>query len=113
MGAEPHRLSDDTRRVVSAAEQLLSRERPVPLGNIAVLTEQGRRNVVLRCQNLSGGDPASVVLKHVVAEHYDPDDPTSWDVARFFSDWAGLEFLSSRSETPAGAPNVFLLASSP
>src|SRR5688572_29362579 len=82
--------------IVAAAEQVLTRAlgEPVRLGDVTPLTEQGRRNVVLRCRNLSGGTPSSVIVKYAVTDDYDPNNTTSWDVTRFFCDWAGAAFLS-------------------
>jgi hypothetical protein len=56
--------------IVATAEQVLSRtwDRPVRLVDATPLTEKGRRNVVLRCRNLSGGAPSSVIIKHVVTD---------------------------------------------
>jgi hypothetical protein len=95
--------------IVAAAEQVLSRtwDRPVRLVDATPLTETGRRNVVLRCRNLSGGAPASVVIKHVVADNYDPENTTSWDVRRFFSDWAGAAFLSTLPNVPSSGPRFY------
>ncbi len=60
--------------ILAAAERLLSNElgRQVRLGEVASLTDKGRRNVVLRCRNLSGGAPSSFIVKQVIAENYDP-----------------------------------------
>src|SRR2546422_8786623 len=62
--------------ILTAAEQTLSKTlgRPVRLGETTPLTEKGRRNVVLRCRDLSGGSPASFIIKQVATEHYDPRD---------------------------------------
>ena len=45
--------------ILAAAERLLSKElgREVRLGEAARLSEDGRRNVLLRCRDLSGGFP--------------------------------------------------------
>jgi hypothetical protein len=95
--------------IVATAEQVLSRtwDRPVRLVDATPLTEKGRRNVVLRCRNLSGGAPSSVIIKHVVAENYDPENTTSWDVRRFFSDWAGAAFLSTLPSVPSSSPRFY------
>ena len=95
--------------IVAAAEQVLARawDRPVRLGDVTPLTEKGRRNVVLRCRNLSGGAPSSVIIKHVVTDNYDPENTTSWDVRRFFSDWAGAAFLSALPSLPCSGPRFY------
>jgi hypothetical protein len=95
--------------LVAAAERVLSRtwDRPVRLVDATPLTEKGRRNVVLRCRNLSEGAPASVVIKHVVTESYDPENATSWDVRRFFSDWSGAAFLSTLPGVPSSSPRFY------
>jgi Phosphotransferase enzyme family len=88
--------------ILAAAERLLSKEfgREVRLGDAARLSEDGRRNLLLRSRDLSGGFPASFIIKKVVVDAYDPDDTASWDVRRFFSDWVGAQFLSAISDSP-------------
>ncbi|PYN25949.1 MAG: hypothetical protein DMD99_06945 [Candidatus Rokuibacteriota bacterium] len=95
--------------ILTAAEQTLSKTlgRPVRLGETTPLTEKGRRNVVLRCRDLSGGSPASFIIKQVATEHYDPRDTASWDVRRFFSDWVGAEFLSTIPTVPRSSPRFY------
>ena len=86
----PHEIDNQSNfaPILAAAEQVLSNTlgSQVRLGEVAPLTEKGRRNVVLRCRNLSGGSPSSFIVKQVAAENYDPQDTASWDVRRFFSD---------------------------
>ena len=91
--------------IVAAAEQVLARtwDRPVRLADVTPLTKEGRRNVVLRCRNISGGAPPSVIIKHVVTDNYDPENTTSWDVRRFFRDWAGAAFLSTLPSIPSSS----------
>ena len=89
--------------IVSAAERVLSstRARDVRLADVTCLSDDDRRNLLLRCRDVDGGD--SFIIKKVVAEQYNPDDATSWDTTRFFSDWAGAEFLSAVLATPRTA----------
>ena len=95
--------------IVAAAEQVLARtwDRPVRLADVTPLTKEGRRNVVLRCRNISGGAPPSVIIKHVVTDNYDPENTTSWDVRRFFRDWAGAAFLSTLPSIPSSSPRFY------
>ncbi|PYN84039.1 MAG: hypothetical protein DMD87_29240 [Candidatus Rokuibacteriota bacterium] len=95
--------------ILAAAERLLSNVlgRQVRLGEVASLTERGRRNVVLRCRNLSSGAPSSFIVKQVAVENYDPRDTTSWDVRRFLSDWVGAQFLSTIPSIPRCSPRFF------
>ena len=88
--------------LLAAAERLLSREfgRDVRLGEVEPLSEPGRRNVLLRTRDLSGGRPATFIIKKVVADTYNPDDAASWDIRRFFSDWVGAQFLSVMGDGP-------------
>ena len=87
----------DVATLLPSAERALSAAlgRVVRLGEAVTLTEPGRRNVVLRCRDLAGGEPASIVIKQVVTEKYDPHDTSSWDVRRFLTDWIGAEFLTA------------------
>jgi Phosphotransferase enzyme family len=66
----------------------------VRLGDVVCLSEDDRRNLLLRSRDLSGGSPASFIIKQVVVHTYDPEDAESWDTRRFFSDWVGAQFLS-------------------
>jgi hypothetical protein len=88
--------------LLAAAERLLSREfgREVRLGDAARLSEHGRRNLLVRSRDLCGGFPASFIIKKVVVDTYNPDDATSWDIRRFFSDWVGAQFLSVMPDGP-------------
>src|SRR5436309_15975865 len=95
--------------ILAAAERLLSNVlgSQVRLGEVASLTEKGRRNVVLRCRNLSSGAPSSFIIKQVAVETYDPRDATSWDVMRFLSDWLGEEVLSRILKVPRCSPPFY------
>ena len=90
-------MSVETASIVAAAERVLSRTfgPNVALGNVDRLSDDDRRNLLLRCRNLSGEPPASVIIKKVVADAYDPANTSSWDTQRFTSDRAGAEFLSA------------------
>lgn len=92
----------DLAPVVAAAERALSRQRSrnVRLGDVERLSEDDRRNLLLRCRDLDGGPRATVIIKKVVADAYNPDDICSWDTTRFFSDWTGAEFLSAVLPVP-------------
>ena len=87
---------------VHAAERVLSKTlgREVRLGDVVCLSDDDRRNQLLRSRDLSGGSPASFIIKKVVAESYDPSDSASWDTRRFLSDSAGAEFLSAVLSAP-------------
>src|SRR4029450_653154 len=79
----------------------------VRLGDVVQLTEEGRRNTVLRCRNLSGGFPSSFIIKKVVMENYNPDDAGSSDIRRFFSDWVGAQFQSAIPSNPPYCPRFY------
>jgi len=108
---EPETAQDISRfqPVIEAAERVLtaSVQTPVELGETEVLSDQDRRNALLRCRNLSGSSPSHFIIKQVVAEKYNPDDTDSWDVKRFFKDWAGVRFLSELEIAPAFSPRYY------
>src|SRR5918993_1400259 len=83
-------------QTVAAAERVLARTyaRDVRLGDVARISDEDRRNLLLRCRDLSDGS-ASFIIKKVVADTYDPEDATSFDTKRFYSDWAGAQFLTN------------------
>ena len=93
------------REVVAAAERVLARSlaRDVKLGGIVCLSDDDRRNLLLRCRDISSDAPAGFIIKKVVADDYDPEDAASWDTARFFNDWSGAEFLSEALPVPRSA----------
>ncbi|WAS96422.1 phosphotransferase [Nannocystis punicea] len=84
---------------LAAVETLLSAglEAPVRVTAAERVSEEGRRNLILRCAVAGALDdgPTSVIVKQVVMHGYDPDAVDSWDVRRFFGDWAGAEFLGA------------------
>jgi hypothetical protein len=88
--------------VLAAAGGVLSNTfgRDVCLGDSSRISDDGRRNLLLRARDLSGGSPGSFIIKKVVAEAYNPEDAASWDTRRFSSDWVGAEFLSSILPAP-------------
>jgi hypothetical protein len=85
--------------VVSAASRVLSTafNRHIELGDATCLTDEERRNVILRCRNLSGGAPDTCIIKQTASERFNPDDGGSADVVRLFNDWAGYEFVTAAS----------------
>ncbi|HMP39195.1 MAG TPA: phosphotransferase [Roseiflexaceae bacterium] len=97
--------------LISAAQTLLSATltTPVRLSRAERLTDEDRRNVVLRCMvnDAPYGQPASVIIKQVVSEQYHPDDTDSWDVQRFFRDWAGAQFLTMIAPQAAHGPRFY------
>src|SRR5919108_785902 len=83
--------------ILATAERMLSQAygSQIRLGNVTRLTGTGRRNVILRCRTLSGHVLPSFIIKKVNIDNYNPSDTHSWDVRRFISDWAGVQFLST------------------
>jgi tRNA A-37 threonylcarbamoyl transferase component Bud32 len=81
----------------------------VRLTQVERLTDDERRNVVLRCQveGASQGQPASIIIKQVVAQDYRPDAVDSWDTQRFFRDWAGAQFLTAISPDGTHSPRFY------
>lgn len=97
--------------LIAAAERLLSNRFscPIQLGSVERLSEAGRRNLLLRCAIVEVTDPipSSIIIKKVETEAYDPNDPESWDNQRFFSDWAGAEFVSLVSGEARHSPRFY------
>jgi Phosphotransferase enzyme family len=97
--------------LLTAAQALLSTtlNAQVHLTNAERLTDEERRNVILRCTvtDAAYGQPASVIIKQVVTEHYDPDTTDSWDTQRFFRDWAGAQFLSTIATESPHSPRFY------
>jgi len=79
----------------------------IRLGDVTRLTHKGRRNVLLRCRNLSGHLSPSFIIKKVDVDNYNPADTRSWDVRRFISDWAGGQFLSTLPSTLLYSPRFY------
>ncbi len=88
---------DEFAPILASAQRQVSKTlgREVCLGDVVRLSEDDRRNLLLRSRDLSGGLPASFIIKKVVVDAYDLGDAASWDTRRFFSDWVGAEFLST------------------
>ena len=97
--------------IIDAAAQLLSQQAgvSVQLTDVACISEEDRRNRLLRIrvENPPVGLPASLIIKQVVAQAYNPDQINSEDTQRFFRDWAGAEFLSSLPGDPAHGPRFY------
>jgi hypothetical protein len=98
--------------LIAAAERLLSQqtESTIQFTNVVWIDEEEeRRNHLFRCTigNSSAGLPATVILKQIVADKFQPDDVTSWDTMRFFRDWAGAQFLSSLAGEPGYGPRFY------
>jgi hypothetical protein len=103
--------SDPFAPLLTAAQALLSTtlNTQVRLAHAERLTEEVRRNVILRC-TVTGApyeQPASVIIKQVVTQHYDPDTTDSWDIQRFFRDWTGAQFLSTISRESPHSPRFY------
>jgi len=94
-----------------AIEALLSEGRAVPiqLADLERISEADRRNLLLRATLAAprGDLPETLIVKKVVADHYNPDDATAWDTARFFRDWAGAAFLSQVAGAVGHGPRFY------
>lgn len=88
--------------LIAAAEAELVRTvgRAVRLGDAVRLSDEERRNLLLRVHDVAGGAPSSFIIKKIVVDAYDADDLESWDTRRFFSDWSGAAFLSAALDRP-------------
>lgn len=102
---------DDWDALLRRAGQVLSRTLggEVTLGEPERLTDEGRRNLLLRCRVVSApqGSPTSLVLKQAHREEYRPEDPGSWAARGFFRDWAGLQFLGEAAGDATGCPRFY------
>jgi hypothetical protein len=94
-----------------AAQALLSRTlgTDVTLTLAECLTDEERRNTVLRCRVTDGlaAHPSSIIIKQVVSQDYRPDATDSWDTQRFFRDWTGAEFLTTIAPDAAHCPRFY------
>jgi len=92
--------------LLRAAERVLAQtwEHEVRLGQGTRLTAPGRRNLLLRCPVLSGGGPASLIVKQVTTAAVSLLQADPWDVQRFCSDWAGVQFLSAVQDHAPHSP---------
>jgi hypothetical protein len=73
------------------------------------LTDEGRRNLLLRCavETTREAAPAKIVIKRARQEEYRPDDPDSWATQGLFRDWAGLQFLQEAGVSETGCPRFY------
>ena len=87
----------ETARVLSETCQA-----DVVITQSTLITHPERRNRLWRCTtNAPNPDvPASVMVKQVVAEVYDPDNIDNFDTQRFLGDWSGAAFLSTLTADP-------------
>ncbi|HEV8246164.1 MAG TPA: hypothetical protein VGP93_10370, partial [Polyangiaceae bacterium] len=61
------------------------------------LSDEDRRNLLVRCSIESNGRlPSSVVIKQARGD-YDPEKLAHWDTLRLHRDWLGAQFLSAVS----------------
>ena len=95
--------------LLMAAERVLAQTwgHEVRLGPGSRLTEPGRRNMILRCQVLSGRGPASLIVKKVNSDAASLNQSDAWDVQRFCSDWAGAQFLSTLQDHAPHSPRFY------
>lgn len=93
----------------AAVEALLAAglEAPVRVTAAERVSEEGRRNLILRCAVAGDDGPTRVIVKQVVTDGYDPDAVDSWDVRRFFGDWAGAEFLGEVAGESLHGPRFY------
>src|SRR5262249_23136753 len=93
-----------------SAERILQNyyESAVHIAAAELLTEPDRRDRIWRCALDAAGSqsPAAVIAKQVAPTGYEPDNPDADDTRRFFSDWAGAQFLSQACEELHG-PRFF------
>jgi hypothetical protein len=97
--------------LLAAAERILSSTLggPVHLDSVERLTKEGRRNLLLRCGSSgpSGNFPASFILKKVEMSGDSSAEANAWDTRRFFSDWAGAQFLSTVRPEAGHSPRFY------
>jgi len=97
--------------LLASAERVLAGRwgAAVRLGKVERLSEQRRRNLLLRCEVLEGpaDAPHSVMVKRARQRKYDPDDSKSRSAVGLFRDWAGLEFLGSLYGTWGTSPEFY------
>src|SRR5262249_1584918 len=95
--------------LLRAAERVLAHTwgHAVRLGHGSRLTAPGRRNLLLRCLVLSGGGPASLIVKQVTTAAASLHQADPWDVQRFCRDWAGAQFLSTVQAQAPHSPRFY------
>jgi hypothetical protein len=79
----------------------------VRLGQGTRLTAPRRRNLLLRCPVLSGGGPASLIVKQVTTAAASLHQADPWDAQRFCRDWAGAQFLSPVQDHAPHSPRFY------
>ena len=81
----------------------------VRLAGARALSDEDRRNLLLRCDvaEAPAGAPRSVVIKRAHPDRYRPDDAESWAARGLFRDWAGLQLLREVGGAEAGVPRFF------
>jgi hypothetical protein len=92
-----------------AAERILSTalSHNIQIVKVKRLTEQGRRNLLLRCFiDPIGGLPSSFIIKKVETENYNPNDADG-DTRRFFNDWTGSQFLNTIAKNSQHSPYFY------
>ncbi len=110
---EPNRENDNEKyaELIERAEVVLGQQwaAPVQLGEVERISEERRRNLLLRCRVLEGPTdaPASVILKRARQRRYDPDDPKSRPAVGLFRDWAGLQFLATVDDGRLACPKFY------
>jgi aminoglycoside/choline kinase family phosphotransferase len=104
-------IDETSAPLIAAAQPVLATTlgAQVTLTQPVRLTDDDRRNALFRCTVIGApsGQPATIIIKQVVAEQFDPDDVDSWDTQRFFRDWNGAAFLSAISAQAAHAPRFY------
>lgn len=97
--------------LLADAERILTDRfgKTVRLGEVQRISEERRRNLLLRCSVAQGPSsaPASVILKRARQRRYDPDDPKSRSAVGLFRDWAGLEFLNLLGNEHLASPAFY------
>ena len=93
--------TDNIYSIITMAEKILSDRfnSKIYVDNFKPLTEKGRRNLLLRCSTnyLFTNNLNTIILKKIESQTWNSQSKDSWDMKRFFGDWAGLRFLSDIS----------------
>ena len=118
METQPVTNPQDYSAVVAVAQSILSSrfDDRIEVSQVDRLSANDRRNLLLRCTIRGGTDraPTSVIIKQVVAGNHEdnqgdyiPSDITSWHTLRFFSDWAGAQFVSEAAPDAGHGPRFY------
>jgi hypothetical protein len=96
--------------LLAAAQEVLGRTlgQDMRLTLAERLTDEERRNTVLRC-HVAGGlaaHPSSLIVKQVVSQGFRPDAADSWDTQRFFRDWTADQLPGLRAMATALHENL-------